>query len=122
MAHGNSFDYSEQEVGLKRRPLWGGYIQMYPSGAYVTKEELEKAAVDGVVPGGTPVSIDSVGGKVTLNATENILGQTYQDTAVGNNGGVIDIVIRGEFYESYSKATITDEQKAQLQTTFVKEG
>lgn len=121
--HGNSFEYSEESVGAKRIPIWGGHIQFYPSGAYCTKDELTAAAVNGEVPAGTPVSVDSLGGKVTFNPTENITGLLYQGVEPGDNGGTVDIVTFGELYETRCKATITDPQKAALSNriTFIKE-
>lgn len=121
--HGNSYDYNEAEVLVGRYPIWGGDVKLYPSGAYATKEQLEAAAKDGVVPAGTPVSLKSIGGAITFNATEDITGMTYQDIPVKENGGTVDIVTFGEFYETYSKATITSEQKTALagRITFISE-
>lgn len=121
--HGNSYDYKEAEVLVGRYPIWGGNVKLYPSGAYATKEQLTAAAKDGVVPAGTPVSLKSIGGAITFNATEDITGMTYQDIPVKDNGGTVDIVTFGEFYETYSKATITSEQKTALagRITFISE-
>ena len=121
--HGNSYDYKEAEVLVGRYPIWGGNVKLYPSGAYATKEQLTAAAKDGVVPAGTPVSLKSIGGAITFNATEGITGMTYQDIPVKENGGTVDIVTFGEFYETYSKATITSEQKTALagRITFISE-
>lgn len=121
--HGNSYDYQEKDVLVGRYPIWGGDVKLYPSGAYATKEQLQAAAKDGVVPAGTPVSLKSIGGTITFNATEGITGMTYQDIPVKENGGTVDIVTFGEFYETYSKATISPEQKAALsgRITFISE-
>ena len=121
--HGNSFQYSEGRAGAKRIPVWGGYIQLFPSGAYATKEELEAAAVNGEVPAGTAVSVDSIGGKITFNPTENITGLLYQGVEPGDNGGTIDIVTHGELYLTRCKANLTEAQIAALSNriTFIKE-
>lgn len=120
--HGNSFEYSDVSVSVKRIPIWGGYIQLYPSGAYCTKEELEAAAVDGKVPAGTPVKVDKIGGTVEFNS-ETPTGFLYQGVAPGENGGTVDIVTKGELYLTRCKATITDVQKSFVagRITFIEE-
>lgn len=120
--YGNSFGSRTATATIGRIPVWGAIYEKYPSGAFVKKDATNTEGK--VIPAGTPVSIASVGGAVTLNATTNITGMTLQDATIGSEGATLDIVTRGEFYESRSEATITDAQKTALQSRilFIKEG
>lgn len=109
--YGNSFEHSTSTATLGRVPVFGGDVRFYPSGAYVPVDDTNTVGKE--YPAGTPVAVDSVGGTVTFGAT-NPTGLLYQDVVIGENGASIDIVIAGEFYACYSKATVTTAQENKL--------
>lgn len=119
--HGNSFASGRVSGSLGRIPVFGSYVQLYPSGAYVPVDSTNTVGKE--YPAGTPVSIDAVGGTVTFN-TSSPTGLLYQDVVIGENGATVDIVVAGEFYASLSKATITTTQEKALanRILFIKEG
>lgn len=119
--YGNSYNNTRSDASITRTPVFGGDVRLYPSGAYVPVDSTN--TVGKVYPAGTPVTVSKVGEAPTFNG-EKPTGLLYQDVTIGNNGASVDIVVSGEFYQSLSKAEITEEQEEYLngRITFIKEG
>lgn len=118
--YGNSFGAKHTDpVGLERITLWDTIYERILVGATLP---VSTATPEGtVIPAGTPVAVDKLGGTATLNADAPI-GLTEEDVVMGSEFATLTIVKRGIIYADRTKATITDAQKAALPgITFVKE-
>lgn len=116
--YGNSLVNKKEEIQLSVEAIWPKVDEFYPVGGYVAVDSTN--TVGKLIPAGTPVAVTKVG-EVTLNSTSPI-GLTYQDAYVGENGATVDIVVKGQFNESLSNATITSTQKGKLAgITFITE-
>lgn len=118
--YGNSFGAKHTEpVGLERITLWDTIYERILVGATVPVSDATPEGT--VIPAGTPVSVDKLGGTATLNADAPI-ALTEEDVVMGSEFATLTLVKRGVFYVSRSKATITEAQQAALPgITFVKE-
>ena len=129
--YGNTFNAEKVDsVGVERISLWKSAREFFPSGAVLSSKDVAdttdlatgKVKVGDIIPAGTPISVTKPGGKPTFNGTTP-LGLTYEDVEMGNEGCTFTIVTMGEFLESRTKATITDDQKTYLfgRISFIKE-
>lgn len=98
-------------VSLERINVWDSVEERYPSGAYLAVSSTYKEGT--VIPAGTPVTIASVGAAPTLNGSSPT-GLLESDVVMGSKGAFLDVVTRGRFCESRSKATLTSAQKTAL--------
>lgn len=108
--YGNSFVSKKEEIQLSVEAIWPKVDEFYPVGGYVKVDTTN--TVGKLIPAGTPVAVGKIG-EVTLNSASPI-GLTYQDAYVGENGCTVDIVVKGQFNESLSSATISATQKDKL--------
>ncbi len=118
--YGNSFTHGSETMPFSQESVWIKVHDFMPGGAFVPKSATNTEG--SVIPAGTPVSIDKVGGTTTLNGTAPD-GLTYEDATVGADGCSLTIVTSGQINESLVKATITTAQKTALagRILFVKE-
>lgn len=74
-----------------------------------------------VIPAGTPISVDKLGGTATLDAATPD-GLTENDVVMGSEFATFSIVKRGIIYIDRTSATVSEaQQKALPGITFVKE-
>lgn len=119
--HGHSFgNTSAGPVEVERVVLWAKVEERYPTG--VVLKVSDTYPKDKVIPAGTPVSVDKLGGTATLNGTSPI-GLTLDDVVMGADFCTLTIVTRGTIMEDrYSGTTYTAAQKKALTgITFIKE-
>lgn len=109
--YGNSFNSSKVDTDFGRVPIWIMVDEYLPVGGYIAASETYPVGTK--IPAGTPISVDKVGGTVTLNGSAP-QGLTYEDAYVGTNGCSLTIVSRGQLNESLSEATYTSTQKTAL--------
>lgn len=109
--YGNSFNSSKVDTDFGRVPIWIMVDEFLPVGGYIAVSETYPVGTK--IPAGTPISVDKVGGTVTLNGTAP-QGLTYEDAYVGTDGCTLTIVGRGQLNESLSEATYTSTQKTAL--------
>lgn len=109
--YGNSFNSSKVDTDFGRVPIWIMVDEFLPVGGYFVANET--FPVGSKIPAGTPISIDKIGGAVTLNGSAP-QGLTYEDAYVGADGCTLTIVARGQLNESLSEATYTSAQKTAL--------
>lgn len=119
--YGNTFNSGRKDLGsLGRVSLWPLVDEFFPVGVVVQVDETYTVGTK--IPAGTPIQVDVIGGKPTLNGTAPI-GLTYEDAYVGTDGCTLTIVTRGQINESLSEATYTSTQKTALKgrISFIKE-
>jgi hypothetical protein len=117
--YGNSFSETKSSVSASVLAIWAKVDEFYPVGGFIPCDETNTEGK--LIPAGTPVSIDKIGGTVTIGGTAPI-GLTYQDTYVGNKGCTVTIVTKGIINESLVNVSYTTTQKNALKCiTFIKE-
>lgn len=118
--YGKSFGNkrTESEV-LERIALWDRIDEKLLVGA--TLKAGGSYPEGKVIPAGTPIAVDKLGGTATLDsATPD--GLTENDVVMGSEFATFSIVKRGIIYVDRTKATISEAQKKLLPgITFVKE-
>lgn len=119
--YGNSFNHGSEDFSVGAVPLWARVDEIMPGGAFVPVDTTN--TVGKLIPAGTAVSIDKIGGTTTMGG-DAPLGLTLEDSYVGADGCSLTVVTRGQINESLSTLTYTAKQKAALQgrILFVKEG
>lgn len=120
--YGHSFgNTSAGPVEVERVVLWDKVEERYPVGAVLKVSTTYKEGT--VIPAGTPVSVDKLGGTATINGTAPI-GLTLDDVTMGADFCTLTIVTRGRILEDrYSGTAYTSAQKTALKgnITFIKE-
>ena len=118
--YGKSFGNkrTESEV-LERIALWDRIDEKLLVGA--TLKAGGSYPEGKVIPAGTPIAVDKLGGTATLDsATPD--GLTENDVVMGSEFATFSIVKRGIIYVDRTKATISEAQQKLLPgITFVKE-
>lgn len=119
--YGNSFNHGSEDFSVGAVSLWARVDEIMPCGAFVPVDVTN--TVGKLIPAGTAVSIDKIGGTTTMGG-DTPLGLTLEDAYVGADGCSLTVVTRGQINESLSTLTYTAKQKAALQgrILFVKEG
>lgn len=120
-SYGNSFGpktYDAQTV--ERINVWDRTDEFYPVGAVLKASATYAEGT--VIPAGTPVTIDKVGGTATIGGSSPT-GLTYEDVVMGSEFATLTIVTRGTLLISRVKANITAAQQTTLKgfIIFVKE-
>lgn len=105
---------TESDVA-KYIPLWAEISERFDGGATIPLDDTNTLGT--VIPAGTPISVDKLGGTVELNG-DTPLGYTEKDAIIGENGAPVDIVTRGKMYIDRCEATITSAQQAVLKDRF----
>lgn len=119
--HGHSFgNTSAGPVEVERIVLWESVTERYPVGAVLKVSDPYKEGT--LIPAGTPVSVDKLGGAATLNGASPI-GLTLDDVVMGADFCTLTIVTRGRILEDRYKGTAYTEtqKKALAGITFIKE-
>lgn len=118
---GNSFNHGSEDFSVGAVSLWARVDEIMSCGAFVPVDVTN--TVGKLIPAGTAVSIDKIGGTTTMGG-DAPLGLTLDDRYVGADGCSLTVVTRGQINESLSTLTYTAKQKAALQgrILFVKEG
>lgn len=119
--YGNSFNHGSKDYSVGSVSLWARVDEIMPCGAFVPVDSTN--TVGKLIPAGTAVSIDKIGGTTTLGG-EAPQGLTLEDAYVGADGCSLTVVTRGQINESLSTLTYTAKQKSALagRILFVKEG
>lgn len=121
--YGNSFSTNTADGNAKRLSAWVEVHEQYPVGAYLKVGDGSYNEGD-VIPLGTPVKIDAVGGEVTFpKSGSDVTGLTYEDAIMGNAGCTITIVTRGMLNKSLLKEEVPSSIETALASRilFVKE-
>ena len=119
--YGHSFgNTSSGPVEVERVVLWDSVDERYPVGAVLNVSDTYPAGK--VIPAGTPVSVDKLGGTATIGGSSPI-GLTLDDVTMGTDFCTLTIVTRGRILEDrYSGTAYTAAQKKALTgITFIKE-
>lgn len=119
--YGHSFgNTSAGPVEVERIVLWESVYERYPVGAILKASETYKEGT--LIPAGTPISVDKLGGTATLNGTDPI-GLTLDDVVMGEDFCTLTIVTRGRILEDRYKGTAytTTQKNALTGITFIKE-
>lgn len=118
---GNSFNHGSEDFSVGAVSLWARVDETMSCGAFVPVDATN--TVGKLIPAGTAVSIDKIGGTTTMGG-DAPLGLTLDDRYVGADGCSLTVVTRGQINESLSTLTYTAKQKAALQgrILFIKEG
>ncbi len=119
--YGHSFgNTSAGPVELERVVLWDKVDERYPTGAVLAVSDTYPEGT--VIPAGTPITVDSLGGIATLNSSSPI-GLTLDDVTMGADFCTLTIVTKGRILEDrYSGTAYTSAQKKALTgITFIKE-
>lgn len=117
--YGNSFVKGKIEDLAAVESIWVKADEFYPCGGFIPCDEINTEGK--LIPAGTPVAIDKIGGTVTIGGTTPN-GLTYQDVYIGANGCSVTIVTKGIINESLSSVSYTTTQKNYLKCiTFIKE-
>lgn len=120
--YGNTFNQGAAEsLAVSVEAIWIRADKFYPCGVFVPVDSTN--TVGKLIPAGTPVGLDKIGGVPTLgSAATNPIGLTYEDAYVGTDGCSLTVVTAGDFNESLSNASITSAQKGKLYgINFIKE-
>lgn len=119
--YGHSFgNTSVGPVELERIVLWEKVEERYPVGAVLKASDTYKEGA--LIPAGTPISVDKLGGTATINGTAPI-GLTLDDVTMGADFCTLTIVTKGRIMEDrYTGTAYTATQKKALTgITFIKE-
>lgn len=120
--YGHSFgNTSAGPVEVERVVLWEKVEERYPVGAVLKASTTYKEGT--LIPAGTPISVDKLGGTATLNDTAPI-GLTLDDVTMGADFCTLTIVTKGRILEDrYNGTAYTTAQKNALKgnITFIKE-
>lgn len=119
--YGHSFgNTSAGPVEVERIVLWESVTERYPVGAVLKASATYKEG--DLIPAGTPISVDKLGGEATLNGTSPI-GLTLDDVTMGADFCTLTIVTKGRILEDrYNGTAYTAAQKKALTgITFIKE-
>ena len=120
--YGHSFgNTSAGPVEVERIVLWESVYERYPVGAVLKVSTTYPAGT--LIPAGTPISVDKLGGTATLNGSAP-MGLTLDDVTMGADFCTLTIVTKGRIMEDRYKGTAyTTAQKNALKNsiTFIKE-
>lgn len=119
--YGHSFgNTSAGPVEVERIVLWEKVEERYPVGAVLKASDAYKEGT--LIPAGTPISVDKLGGTATLNGTAPI-GLTLDDVTMGADFCTLTIVTKGRIMEDRYNGTpyTTAQKKALVGITFIKE-
>lgn len=119
--YGHSFgNTSAGPVEVERIVLWERVDERYPVGAVLKVSDTYPEGT--IIPAGTPVAVDKLGGTATLNSSSP-MGLTLDDVAMGADFCTLTIVTKGRIMEDrYQGTAYTSTQKKALTgITFIKE-
>lgn len=119
--YGHSFgNTSAGPVEVERIVLWERVDERYPVGAVIKVSDTYPEGT--IIPAGTPVAVDKLGGTATLNGSTPT-GLTLDDVAMGADFCTLTIVTKGRIMEDrYQGTAYTAAQKKALTgITFIKE-
>lgn len=119
--YGQSFgNTSAGPAEVERIVLWESVQERYPVGAVLKVSETYKEGT--LIPAGTPVTVDKLGGPATLNGASPT-GLTLTDVPMGADFCTLTIVTKGRIMEDrYQGTAYTAAQKKALTgITFIKE-
>ena len=120
--YGHSFgNTSAGPVEVERVVLWGDVYERYPVGAVLKASDTYPEGK--LIPAGTPISVDKLGGTATLNGSSP-MGLTLDDVVMGADFCTLTIVTKGRILEDrYQGTPYTTVQKNALKggITFIKE-
>lgn len=98
--YGNSFNTSRTDFDAGKIPIWLHTDEFYPAGCTLN-EQTEGA----VIPAGTPVYVEKMGGEATVYASDaapaagktlEVTGLLLEDVTIGNDGATGTIVTKGQ--------------------------
>ena len=119
--YGHSFgNTSAGPAGVERVVLWLDVYERQPAGAVLKVSDTYPEGT--IIPAGTPITVDKLGGAATLNGATPI-GLTLDDVTMGADFCTLTIVTRGRILEDrYSGTAYTAAQKKALTgITFINE-
>lgn len=129
--YGNSFSGGRESLDAGKIPVWNSVDELYPSGC-----TLNTQTADTVIPAGTAVYVDKMGGEAvvydsteTLTRTEGndtvyleVTGLLLEDVYIGSDGATGTVVTKGSILSARA-ATLSAAVKNALsgRITFIAE-
>lgn len=119
---GNQFNYGREKIDYGKVPLWDSVDEQYPSGVFIEGKDIADTTngypkIGDTIPAGTPVQVDSLGGKPKIaDKVEEgkITGLSRYDATVGTNGCTLTVVTRGAIYANRFKGKATEGTEKEL--------